>query len=106
MSSPNRRLIIAANARKDIRGILLYTAQEWGSHQRNRYKSEIDATLNLIQDYPFIGAKRSDLGAEIRARPVSEQSQHVIFYLVEPRAIRILRVMHVKMDATRELQAE
>jgi len=61
MSSPNRRLIVAASARKDVRGILLYTLQQWGAIQRTRYKSEIDAAFSLIIDHPFIGMSRNEL---------------------------------------------
>jgi toxin ParE1/3/4 len=103
MSSPKRRLIIAAIARKDVRGILLYTLQQWGSTQRTRYKSEIDAAFVLITDHPFIGTSRNELGAEVRVRQIG---QHIIYYRVEPAVVRVLRVMHVKMDASVELLAE
>ena len=106
MSSPKRRLIVAATARQDVRGILLYILQQWGATQRTRYKSEIDAAFSLIIDHPFIGTSRNELGAEMRSRLIGQQGQHIIYYRVEPAVVRVLRVMHVKMDASVELLAE
>ena len=106
MSSPKRRLIIAATARKDVRGLLLYTLQQWGATQRTHYKSEIDGALELITDHPFIGTRRNELGAEVRSRKIGQKGQHIIYYRVDPAAVRVLRVMHVKMDASVELLAE
>ena|SRR6478609_4595379 len=104
MSSPKRRLVIAATARKDVRGILIYTLQ--GATQRTRYKSEIDATFSLIIDHPFVGTNWNELGPEVRTRQIGQKGQHIIYYRVEPAAVRVLRVMHVKMDASVELLAE
>jgi toxin ParE1/3/4 len=100
MSSP-RRLIIAANARSDIRGILLHTVQRWGATQRARHKTDIDATFALLLEHPSIGASREGLLPGIRARPIGPRGQHIVYYRVEPVA-SIMPCMTRKMDATSE----
>ena len=95
-----RRLRINPEARDDIRDVLQYTLQTWGRGQRDRYQALLLHALQEIAEFPNIGQLRDDLGQEYRSRLVE---QHVVYYRVEPKAIRVIRVLHVRRDAPREL---
>jgi toxin ParE1/3/4 len=97
-SSPKLR--ISPEALDDIRDLLQYSLQTWGIQQRDRYRSVIYGALQQLAKYPAIGEARDDLGPGYRCRLVEH---HVVYYRIEPNSIRVLRVLHVRRDAPREL---
>jgi toxin ParE1/3/4 len=90
------RLIVSPDARRDLKGIARYGEREWGRERRDDYLAMLRARFGALLDYPDIGAPRSDLIAGSRSVPAG---RHVIFYSVSQETIRILRVLHQRMDA-------
>jgi toxin ParE1/3/4 len=98
---PSRhRLRINAEAREDIRDILQYTLQTWGRTQRDKYEALILDAMQRLREYPAIGEERDDLGRPYRRLIVA---QHVIYYRIEENAVRVIRVVHSRRDAPRDL---
>jgi toxin ParE1/3/4 len=63
--------------------------------------ARFDQTFQLLTRHPLLGRARSTLGAGIRA---IVSGQHVIFYVVAPDAITILRVIDGRMDVEAEFR--
>ncbi|RKT38009.1 type II toxin-antitoxin system RelE/ParE family toxin [Thiocapsa rosea] len=82
-------------AREDLKGIWRYSFTEWGEAQADRYLAEIDAGIARLKEHPELGKSRDDLRAGYRSLRIN---QHVVFYLVTPSVVRIVRVLHVRMD--------
>ena len=100
MSAPKRRLIVAPEARADLRDILRFTARRWGNQQRAAYKAKLDEGMERLRSHPFIGRARDDLVSGLRAYPVEA---HVLYYEVGEREVIIVRILHGHMDATAHL---
>ena len=62
---------------------------------------EIDRKFRNLCDFPFIGRDRSALSPGIRSIVAYP---YVIFYMVEPDAIVVVRVIHGSMDIDAEFR--
>lgn len=106
MSSPNYQIIISALAAGDIDDILAYTLGEWGDLKLGEYRALIENALGLLRRNPEAGRERSDLAPNLRSLPVGS---HLIFYRVvhhpEGSHVRILRILHARMDAGSHLRS-
>lgn len=90
-----REIVKRPRAREDLKGIWRYSFTEWGEEQADKYLAEIVAGIVLLKEHPEMGKSRDDLRAGYRSLRIN---QHVVFYLVTPSVIRIVRVLHVRMD--------
>lgn len=98
---PSRRsLDFSEDAEDDLRGILAYSLATWGELQRNIYAAALDAAFQDLLRFPESGRLRPDYFPGCRIRPIE---QHVIYYRIDGDTIRIVRVLHGKMDARRHL---
>jgi toxin ParE1/3/4 len=96
MSVPERRLVITAGARRDLRGILRFTERRWGSGQKATYKARLDEAMHGLLVHPFRGQPRDDLSSGLHGLTVSA---HIVFYRVSERDVTIVRILHGAMDA-------
>jgi toxin ParE1/3/4 len=96
MSAHNRRLVIAAGARQDLRAILRYTERQWGRGQRAVYKAKLDDAMQGLLVHPYRGRQRDDLSPGLHCLPVLS---HVVFYRIGEQEITVVRVLHGAMDA-------
>jgi toxin ParE1/3/4 len=97
VTTSNRKIDLAPDARRDFREILRLTRKQWGEVQRDRYAGKLTGSLERLAQFPDLGERRDDLSLGLRALPLG---QHTIFYEVDDHMIRVLRILHVKMDAT------
>ena len=88
-------------AKEDLIGIWSYTFNKWGEAQADKYLSEIDAKIAQFQYNPHLGRSRDEVRAGYRSLLVNH---HVVYYVVTPSLIRIVRVLHEHMDPNRHLQ--
>lgn len=82
-------------AQKDLKGIWRYTFEKWDEAQADKYLSEIEAGISRLKHNPKLGRPRENLLAGYRSLRVK---QHIVYYLVTPSVIRVVRVLHVHMD--------
>lgn len=94
-----RKPRVSTEARDDIRGILQYTTERWGSGQRREYQDPLYSTFQLLGRHPNLGRVRKEFGAGIRSYPAGH---HVILYRVSPQTLLILRVLHERKDLAHE----
>jgi toxin ParE1/3/4 len=95
MSAPRLAIAFAADARKDLRGILLHSKQQCGARQRDDYKRDLDRAFDALRANPEMGRPRPDVGSGVRSFVVR---RHLILYRVSSDTIRVLRVLHQRMD--------
>ncbi len=102
MTTSSRRLDLAKDAERDVRGILRFTRTAWGERQRAVYAQQIADALEQLTRFPDLGERRDQISAGLRARPVE---QHVIYYRITDQAIMVLRVLHVRMDVAAQFES-
>jgi toxin ParE1/3/4 len=96
MSAPNPRSVrFSPKARTDYTDIMLYTLQQWGAEQRATYSRQLTAALNNLADFSELGEKRDDISSGLRSW---HAEQHVIYYRVTLRTVRVVRIRHVRAD--------
>ncbi len=99
MSARRLRLEIAPRAQRDIRGIRLYTVEQWGEAQADAYLAAPNKGFETLRDNQSIGVARDDLRPGLRSFPVE---QHRILYRIQGDTIRILRVVHGRQDLSQQ----
>jgi toxin ParE1/3/4 len=100
MSPRKRSVILSPGAQADYEDILIYTSQQWGPAQRDRYAAKLDKAIAGLADFPEAGQRCAQLFAGCRTRRIE---RHVLYYRVENDAIEVLRVLHERTDPTRHL---
>jgi toxin ParE1/3/4 len=95
-----RRLELTDDAEADLRSLLEYTEHAWGVEQKIRYADLLSRAMHELLAYPELGSMRNELAQGLRGRHLG---QHVIFYLVLQDSIRIIRILHAKMNPATHL---
>lgn len=95
MINPGFSVLLSPRARRDVVHILRYTGEQWGPSQFEAYSNNIDVAIQRISRNPEIGALRNDLDQPYRTFPVGA---HVIVYRIRENQIRIIRILHQRMD--------
>jgi plasmid stabilization system protein ParE len=96
------RLSTAAQA--DFNQIIDYLADVAGNRVAADYAERLRGSVNLIAEFPGIGAPRSNLGAETRVMIVKP---YLVFYDGGPHSesVHVLRILHGHRNITPELIA-
>lgn len=89
-----------ALAEKDIKNIWLYTYEQWGETQADRYYDELEYGIKSLGHNPHLGKKRDTLRQGYYAFTIN---RHVVYYRVEASTIHIIRVLHECMDPAQHL---
>jgi toxin ParE1/3/4 len=87
-------------AKEDLKGIWRYSFNEWGETQADKYLSEIEAGIEKLRNNPKLGRPREEVRTGYRSLRVN---QHIVYYVLTPSVIRIVRVLHARMDPDRHL---
>jgi toxin ParE1/3/4 len=91
---------LAPAAEHDLEGIWLYTLEEWGIEQANRYADELIAAFDQLAKNPQRG-KSCD---HIREGYCCGQTgRHVIFFQITEYGIAVIRVLHALMSTPKHL---
>jgi toxin ParE1/3/4 len=98
MSFPKKAAVLSVAARSDLSDILLYTEQQWGAAQRERYALTLQRAITNLVDYPEVGTRWSRLFPGCRVRPVG---QHVLFYRLSDEIVEVMRILHRRSDPNR-----
>jgi toxin ParE1/3/4 len=80
---------------------LRFSAETWGSAQRDNYRAALDQALTTLGRSPHIGRVRDEISHGLRSYRVE---QHIIFYRVAADTVTILRILHQKMDVDQHLE--
>lgn len=87
--------VLSEDADQDLQDIYLYSVGVWGDVRAEKYINEIYDRFNLIASQPEIGRARPDIFEGARVFP---SGSHLIFYLVRPTDVAIVRVLHGSRD--------
>jgi toxin ParE1/3/4 len=83
-------------ARQDIRGIWVYTAEQWGERQADRYTGRLETCFGRIAEGRARSQSFSERYPQVR---VTRCEHHYVFY-VQPEGQKplIIAVLHERMD--------
>jgi toxin ParE1/3/4 len=99
MSGRKFRFILSENASNDLQKIQDFSLESWGQEQATTYDDAILRALATIQEHPNLGVARGELGPGFRILRVKSPT---ISYRIAGDAIIIQRILHQRMDVTRE----
>ncbi len=91
---------LTQEARQDLSGIWRYSRDNWGREQADKY---ID---NLIARFIWLGRNRSLWSARDDLRPglySYSEGSHMIIYREEKGELKIIRILHSRMDIGRHV---
>jgi len=93
--------ILSERAKKDIRSIADYTEEKWSEAQAEKYVRMIFTECRELANKPLVGRSYDEFRPGLRGYSCGK---HVIFYRVlSLTRVRIVRVLHEKMDFPRHL---
>ena len=87
-------------ARKDLKNIWLYTYENLGVDQADKYFDELESGMETIRDNPLVGVSCDYIRAGYRQLKVNE---HYIFYRISKKTIHVVRILHDTMQAKNHL---
>ena len=90
-----------ALAEKDLIDIWIYTFNEWGEIQADKYLDECAAAFNLLAEQPLQCRERSEFSPPVR---ILHHAHHLVVYQTIENGINIVRVLHESMDVDSQLQ--
>ena len=91
---------LSSHAEIDLAGIADYTIETFGVERARRYRDEMEACFLNLAEIPGLGRSVERLAPSLRR---FEHRSHVVFYIEDEDGVLIVRVLHVKMDASRHL---
>ena len=92
---------LAPEAKRDLEAIWLYTLEEWGLEQANRYTDELTDVFAQLAVGPQLGTACDHIRTGYRRRRVG---RHVVYYRMTDYGISVVRILHDRMLPTRHLQ--
>ncbi len=83
-----------------MEAVWLYSLQEWGAEQTDRYIDDLTAAFEFLLDSPKAGSPCENIRAGYRKYPVI---RHMVYYRETSYGIEVIRVLHDRMLALRHL---
>ena len=97
---PVRYYDLTRAAKADLQEIWLYTVDQWGEQQADRYLHQLEQCCERLIDHPELGKARDDLRSGFRSIP---EGSHMIIYRHYHNRIEIVRILHQRMDPERNI---
>ena len=85
---------VSVEAEEDIDQITAYTTRTWGWRQTIHYLAKLEDGFNLLAQNPSIGRSCDSIRPGLRR---FEIGKHVVFFILEPNDIQIVRILHQQM---------
>lgn len=89
-------------ARADLEAIWVYTVEQWGIEQAERYLLGFFRCFDDLAANPRLGRERDDVKVGYRSFP---QGRHVVFYVIPPAGIEVIGIVHQSADVEVHLGA-
>lgn len=87
-------------AQRDLSGIWAYSEERWGVSQAEKYLLEIRAAIERLADDPHRGRACDEIREGYRRYGIGS---HLIFYVEGSVGVDVVRILHQRMDPTRNL---
>ena len=94
------KIEITRDAEQDLIDIYLYGIEHFGLIQAERYSESLQAKIDTIAENPNFG---SDCGFVRDGLQRYESVSHAIYFQRISEGVRILRILHGRMDPGRHL---
>ncbi|MGO1659488.1 MAG: type II toxin-antitoxin system RelE/ParE family toxin [Marinobacter sp.] len=94
------KLSVTPKAESDLIGIWVYTYEEWGVDQADKYLDQLDEGMKQLINHPSLGADYTHVFPGYRRLQVEH---HAVFYQVLEPEVVVVRVLHEDMDAPERL---
>jgi toxin ParE1/3/4 len=94
------KLVITVLAEQDLLDIWDYTRETWGEEQADRYFRILEQRMNQLRQTPLLGRQRHEIRDGYRSL---QAARHTVFYLFDDALIRVIRVLHERMDVDDQL---
>ncbi|MBT4836917.1 MAG: type II toxin-antitoxin system RelE/ParE family toxin [Methylococcales bacterium] len=91
---------LSKEADSDLIDLYIYGFKQFGEVQVERYYCELESSIKLLGETPFICRERHEFTPVVRIHPYGS---HIIIYLVKTDYILIVRILHGSMDIQRYL---
>ena len=91
---------LAPEAKRDLEAIWLYTLEEWGLKQANRYTDELTDAFAQLAARPKLGTACDHIR---KGYSRSRVGRHVVYYRVTDYGIAVIRILHDRMLPMRHL---
>jgi len=86
---------IRALARSDLEEIWLFTFEEWGLEQADKYLNSLLSRCEWLASNPYAGKDREDIKNGYYCFP---EGMHLVFYTMTQGGIDIIGIPHQNMD--------
>jgi len=96
------RLSVTPKAESDLIGIWVYTCEEWGVDQADKFLDLLDEGMKQLINHPSLGIDYTRVFPGYRRLQVE---RHAVFYQVLEPEVIVVRVLHEDMDAPERLLA-
>ena len=83
----------------DLEAIAEYAIERFGLEQARDYRDDLGACFERLADNPRLGRPAKELGPELRRY---EHRSHIIFYQKLDTGTLIVRVLHYRIEVTRQ----
>lgn len=91
---------VTPKAESDLVGIWVYTCEEWGVDQADKYLDELEEGMKQLIHHPSLGTAYSHVLPGYRRLQIEH---HAALYKVEEPEVLVVRVLHEDMDAPARL---
>ncbi len=89
------RYRIRALAQADLESIWLYTVEQWGITQADKYLEALIQRFEWLVENPSLGKPRDDVKQGYFCFP---EGMHLVFYILVNDQVEIIGVPHKSMD--------
>ena len=102
MQDTMAKLVFTRKAAEDLEGIWKYTFDTWSREQADKYYNSILAYCETVARRPeYLGRHYEDVKSTLRGYP---SGKHIIFFRrLQDGRVRIVRILHERMDLKRHL---
>ena len=94
------KLSVTPKAESDLIEIWLYTCEQWGVEQADKYLHRLEAGMKQLIHYPSLGTNYAHVLPGYRRLQVE---RHAVFYQALEQEVFVVRVLHEDMDAPERL---
>ena len=95
------RLVLRPAARQEMVDIWLYTADQWGVDQADKYIRRIEIEIQSVLEFPAKGSPVPGMPNQYRKLP---SGSHRIVYRHAGEELIVVRIIHEKQDLPDEFE--
>lgn len=96
-----RSVILRPEAEVDIEDAADYTIEQWGIEQARHYIGDIRRTMRRLA---VNGLRQPEESAILPGLRRMRSGHHFIFYFIDDERVDVIRVLHERRDAVRQLK--